>query len=274
MSESPLSDLAQFQVALLHQLRFYLRTWRFLGILAFVAVISAATLSLDLYQGASAMRFATPTAGAFLGSYLGIIGDVMILAAAFLGGDAIAMDFADGTGYLMLTQPVRRSTLLLGRFAAAALSVMAIALSYYVFAVAGSLVFYENVPPTLVSSFMLASLFGTASLAFAFFCSSLFRSPAVSMIVTALALIVGLPTLQEIGEVTGVEPFYSVNYAGELITQVFSKTFSHETVQKVGGIVFHVWYPYLWEGLAIMVGYLLIFLALSDIVYRHKELRG
>lgn len=274
-------DIDQFWTALTFQLRGYVRTWRFLGLLLFVGGISAVVVGIDLYRGSAVITATSPTASDFLNGFLGNVTSAVIITAAFLGGDALAVDLAGGPGYLMLTQPVRRGTLLLGRFVAAALAGFAIALVYFAFAIGTTLYFYQTLPVAIAVSLGAAFLFGLAALAIAFFFSSFFRTPAIAIVASLLILILAFPLVTSIGTFTGVEPWFSLDYGGQVISNVFASDFAHRTVQHVGGggprgitITLYVWSPYLWEGVAIMVGYLGIFLGLTYVLYRYKEVKA
>ena len=272
-------DLPQLKVAFLYQLRSYLRTWRFLGLLIFVFLISIAILTVQLHRGVAAVTTTNATASDYLVTYLSFLGDAVIIVGAFLGGDALAVDLAGGPGYLMLTQPVRRSTLLAGRYLAAAVTGTAIGLVYYVFAVVAVQYFYGTVPSAILLSLGLALLFLLSVLAVAFFFSSFFRNPTVSIVAALLILIIGFPIVTALGTLTGVEPWFSLDYGSQAITSVLASNFAHETTMHVGTgrnllITVYSFSPYPWEGAVIMAVYLVVFLALSYGIYLRKEVRG
>jgi ABC-type transport system involved in multi-copper enzyme maturation permease subunit len=277
---TPVSDLDQFQTAFRYQLRSYFRTWRFVGLLLFVTLVSVAVLAVQLHRGVDVVTTNYATSSDYLSGYLAVMSDAVIVTGAFLGGDALAVDLAGGPGYLMLAQPVRRRTLLAGRFAAAAVTGVAVGLVYYAFAVVAVLYFYGNVPGSIVLSIGAAALFLLAVLAVAFFFSSFFRTPAVSIIVTFLILIIGFPVLTAVGTLTGNEPWFSLDYGSQAITTVFASSLSHETVTHVGAgrrggsIAIYSFAPYPWEGALIMAVYLVVFLALCYAIYRYKEVRS
>jgi ABC-2 type transport system permease protein len=274
------SDLRQFWTAFRFQLRSYLRTWRFLGLLIFVTLVSVALLAIQLSRPPGYITTTDPTASIYLSSYLGFLADAVIITAAFLGGDALSIDLAGGPGYLMLTQPVRRSTLLLGRYVAAGVTGLTIALVYYAFATAAVLHFYSTVPVALATSLGCAFLFGLAVLAVAFFFSSFFRNPTVGIVASLLILIIGFPIITSIGDLTGVEPWFSLDYGSGIITNVLSAHFQHMTSQPIsvgkkgGSIVVYTFSPFLWEGITIVAGYLAAFLGVSYLIYRFKEVKG
>lgn len=274
-----LSDYAQFRIAFTYQLRSYLRTWRFLGLLIFVALVSTAILAVQLHRGVELVTANNPTASDYLASYLGVLADAVIVTGAFLGGDALAVDLAGGPGYLMLSQPVRRRTLLAGRFLAAVAAGFAIGLVYYVFAAGAVQYFYGTVASTILLSIGMAFLFLVAVLAVAFFFSSFFRNPTVSIVASILILLIGFPILTSIGTLTGIEPWFSLDYGAQAITSVLATNFVHEMVAHVGGargvnLSIYSFSPYPWEGAVIMTVYFVVFLALSYVMYRFKEVRG
>jgi ABC-2 type transport system permease protein len=273
-------DLQQFRTAYLYQLRSYLRTWRFAGLLIFVTVISAVILAVQLNNGVTVVTTNHPSASEELASYLSFLEDAVIIVGAFLGGDALAIDLSGGPGYLMLSQPVRRRTLLAGRYAAAATAGAAIGLVYFGFAAGAVQYFYGTIPSAIWSSIGLALLFLLAVLAVAFFFSSFFRNPTVSIVAAILILLIGFPLVTAVGTLSGVEPYYSLDYGSQSITSVLSTNFTHEMVMHLSAghkgvsISVYEFEPYPWEGAVIMGAYLVVFLALSYVIYRYKEVKG
>ncbi len=268
-------DASQLWTAFRHQSLFYLRTNRFLGLLAVTVALAAVFLAFELYAGTASVLATNPTASSYLAGSLGSVGFSVALTAAFFGGDAIARDFGSATGYYVLVLPVRRRVLLLGRYLAASLVSFGVLLSYYAIAAAGTWYFYGGLPMTLAASLGLGALLTLATVAFAFFLSSLFRNPSVSMIVTVLLLWIALPTITSaVGEFGGIEPWPSLSYGSNVVTLVFAGSYAHDSLMTIGPLTFHVFQPYIWEGIAIMIAYLVIFLAIAGLLYRYKEVRG
>jgi len=269
----PASD-AQWLTAVRRQLRFYRKTWRFVGLLIFVLIISVAGTAISI-----AYDSAGSSAGDYLYSLTSSVPVFGIIVCAFIGGDAIAMDFGSGTGYFMLVLPVRRIVLLLGRYAAAFLASLALLLVFYAFGLFGDVWFYgiAAVPwAAFVGSIGLAALFALATLSTAFFLSAFFRSPAISMVVTILVLFLGFDILDGVLAVTAVEPWFSLLYAGSAVALPFEGQ-AHETVTHLPGrrgLTIHTWFPYVWEGTAIMVAYFVAFLVISAVLYQYKESKG
>ncbi|HTP55568.1 MAG TPA: ABC transporter permease [Thermoplasmata archaeon] len=267
------SDLEQWGTAVRRQLRFYLKTWRFLGLLLFVVIVGAASTVVTIYYHSSGTSASDAMYSGTTG--IGIFG---VIVGAFIGGDAIAMDFGSGTGYFMLVLPVRRVVLLLGRFAAAFLVSLALIGVFYAYTLLGAGWFYGLALPWLDTgaSIGMAALFLLAILAVAFLFSSFFRSPAVSMVVTILVLFLGFDIVDGILVLTSIEPWFSILYAGGAIANIFESQPHLIVTQTMGprGLSIHSWSPYVWEGIAIMVGYFVICLALSAFIYQRKESKG
>lgn len=268
------SDTAQWVMAVRRQLRFYLKTWRFVGLLLFVLVVDVAITSLNIAYHSSGV-----SASDYLYSAIGAMPTFGVIVGAFIGGDALAMDFGSGTGYFMLVLPVRRIVLLLGRYAAAFLAAFALILVYFVISLFGAAWFYGllGIPWLEVAeSLGIAALFALAVLAAAFLFSSFFRSPAVSMVVTILVLFLAFDIVDGILSVTTVEPWFSLIYAGQAMALVFESQ-PHLTITHGPGrlhLTFRTWTPYVWEGEAIILAYLLICLVISAVMYQYKESKG
>ena len=271
MTAPVLGDLAQFRTAYESQFRFYLRTYRFLVLFGLTAALMVTGLAFELYYGSGAT-----TAAGYLSNLFGPLSTLLIIIAAFLGGDAIAMDFGGANGYYVLVLPVRRRVLLVGRFLAALSATMIIFAVYIGFSLAGAIYFFgaDALPPALGSSLGLGVLFVVAAVAGAFLFSSLFRSPAISMIATVLILFLGLDIVQGVLIVTGVEPWFSLLYAGQGISAVLDPNFAHTMSITADRLHLVTWSPYGSEAAAIMAAYALIGLVASWLIYERKEVVG
>ena len=273
------SDFEQWRIATFHQLGHYLRTNRFYGLLAFVGLISGLTLAFEVIAGVATVQVQQLySASEYLSNYLVNTGLFVVLAAAFFGGDALSVDFSTGTGYYMLVLPIRRPVLLAGRYTAATLVTLAIVGVYFIFGTAGAVYFFgaSHLPVlALVESFGIAAVFSLAALSVAFCVSAFVRSPAAGVLITVLALYVGFTTLQATIELAGYEPWFSLSYAGGAMAAVLDTDFVHfQTVPLGEDQYYTIWSATVAEGLAIMVGYIAVFLPLSAFLYQRKESTG
>lgn len=275
----PVSDFEHWRIVTLHQLSNYLRTNRFLGLLGFVGLVSALTLAFEIDAGVAAVRLEQLyRSSEYLSNYLVYTGLWVVLAAAFFGGDALSVDFSTGAGYYMLVLPVRRSVLLAGRYTAAILVTLCVVGLSYVFGIAGAIYFFgaQSLPwGNLGASFGIAAVFTLAALGFAFCMSAFVRSPVAGVLLTIIVLYVGFTTLQTVLQVAGVEPWFSLSYAGGAMAAVLDTDFVHVQQIPLGEDQFYtIWVATVAEGLEIMAGYIAVFLPLSVFLYEREESVG
>ncbi|MGP8072181.1 MAG: ABC transporter permease [Thermoplasmata archaeon] len=274
-----ISDLEQWRIATAMQLGHYLRTNRFYGLLGFVALVSGLTLVFEVQAGIAAVQVEQLyRSSEYLSNYLAYTGLWVILAAAFFGGDALSVDFSTGAGYYMLVLPIRRPVLLAGRYTAATLATLAVVGVYYVFGTVGAVYFFgaQSIPwLNLAESIGLAAIFALAALSVAFCVSAFVRTPSAGVLVTVLALYVGFTTLQAVVELAGVEPWFSLTYAGGAMAAVLDTDFVHLQAVPLGEDQYYtLWSATVSEGLAIMLAYVAIFLPVSAYLYQRKESTG
>ncbi|MCI4343412.1 MAG: ABC transporter permease [Thermoplasmata archaeon] len=278
-SRRRVSDFEQWRVVTVNQLEHYVRTYRFLGLLGFVVLISVLTLAFEIDAGTGAVRVAQLfRSSEYLSNFLANTGLWVVLAAAFFGGDALSVDFSTGAGYYILVLPVRRSVLLAGRYTAATLLAVAIVGVYYLIGTIGAIYFFGagTIPwGALVESLGAAALFTLAALSVAFCVSAFVRSPSAGVLITVLVLYVGFTTLQSVVELAGVEPWWSLSYAGGTMAAILDTDFVHVQLIPLGEDQFYtIWSATASEGLAIMVAYLAVFLPFSAYLYQRQESTG
>ena len=271
-----IGDLRQWRIVIASQIAHYIRTYRFLGLLAFVSLISGLTLVFEVQAGvALVQQTQLHKISEYLSNFLVWTGLWVILAAGFFGGDALSVDFSTGSGFYMLVQPVRRGTLLAGRYVAATLVTLGIVGVYFGFALIGGAYFFgaTAIPwYTVALALGLAGLFTLAALSVAFTVSAFFRSPSAGVLVTILALYAGFTTLQSTAELAGYEPWWSLTYAGGAMAAALDTDFVHIQAIPVGEDQFLTLWSASWqEGAIIMLAYLAIFVPLSFYLYHRKE---
>jgi ABC-2 type transport system permease protein len=276
MKGSELSRSNEIKIALKYQFYSYLRTKRFIALALLVAVISVAILVLEMHLGSAAITSQYKNSMTYLFSFMQNLSFTIVLVAAFLGGSAISTDFASNYSYFILVQPVRRSSLLIGRYISAFIASLLIILVYYLFAAVGSLYFFSSIPLAFASSIGLAAVFIASVLAFAFFMSSLFNNPQTSTMAVVILLVIVLPVLSSIlPALANLEPWFLINYGGQVVYNVFSTNFVHfssiTVPVKGGSYKISQYQPYLLEGIEIMLGYLVVFLAAALYTYKYKQ---
>lgn len=212
-----------------YQFREYLSSRRFVALLAIVAVIGAIISAVvarfhdtRVVQG----LLATPTA--FYGSFWGGgVSLVIVLAAVFFGGDAIAGEFQNKTGYFLMGLPIRRVTIYTGKFIAAFLASVCVVVLFLGILLANGAYYFgtDALPWQLGPSLVLALVYLIAVLGGTFMFSSLFKTSAYGFVLTAILFLFGFSLLQSlVTSLVHMEPWMVISYASGAITDVFAPT--------------------------------------------------
>ena len=263
------SGLAQCGVQAEFEFLNYLRSTRFYILLAIIATIGIAIMAVT-YVYKPSTYLSSPMA--FYSIWWGtVVGLCVILTGIFFGADAISNEFQNKTGYYLLPNPVRRSSIYLGKWIA---SFLASAITIGVYAVItiadGAIYFGPNIPYQLGESFVFALLYIMPVLGVSFLVSSAFKNSSYSILMTAILLLFGFNFITPlITALSNSEPWFVLTYGAGIISNVLSSSGypPHETV--VGGISsFTASIP---EGLAIMFAYFAVATVLGLILFEKKE---
>lgn len=258
------------------QWRDYLRSRRFLILSLIVAALGAILTAVVAYYRPEGLT-ASPVA--FYASFWGGgVTGVIVLAGVFLGGDAIAGEFQNKTGYFLMGLPIRRVTVYVGKYLAALTAGFAIVGFYLAILIANGLFYFgaDAFPWQLAPALGLAGLYLLALLGFTFFFSSLFKTSAYATVLTAILFLVGFNILQTLVAVlVGIEPWMIISYSSGIIGNVFADPYpAHIVEQPIGtpgsGATITTYNPTLETGVAIMVAYL-IFSAVAGLYFFQRK---
>lgn len=244
-----------------YQLREYLRSRRFIALLAIVGTIGAIlTAVVGYYRGGIIAN----NLGFYGNSWGGGVGVVIVLAAVFFGGDAIAGEFQNRTGYFLMGLPVRRATVYAGKFIAAYLASLAVMLVFLAILVGNGLYYFgaNALPWQLAVSLLLALIYLSAVLGATFLFSSLFKTSAYGFVLTAILFIFGFMILEDlIVGLVNIEPWMVISYASSTIGDAFNSVVDWGWTGKHFAASFASpggWRAGIGEGVLIMLAYLII----------------
>lgn len=267
--------LHQVLILTRYQIRDYLRSLRFVILAGLVAVIGAlVTIIVAHYRPEGLIDSAPDFYGGLFG---GGITFVIILSAIFFGGDAIAGEFQNKTGYFLMGLPIRRTTVYAGKYLAAFLASMAMVALYTAILVANGIGYLGAAafPWQLGESLALAVVYLLAVLGVTFLFSSLFKVSTYGTVLTAILFLFGFTLLQDlISGLVNITPWFIITYADTVIGAVlsndcFSQPGAHTC--SAGGMQIMVNNPGVGEGVAIMVAYFLISAIVGLIRFEHEE---
>src|ERR1700691_1873311 len=259
-----------------YQLREYLRSRRFVALAGIVLAIGAIlTAVVAHFRGAI-----VSTNLAFYGSFWGGGVDIVIvLAAVFFGGDAIAGEFQNKTGYFLMGLPVQRTTVYVGKFIAASLAAVAMLLLFLGILLANGAYYFQGgaLPWQLGLSLVLALVYLSAVMGATFLFSSLFKTSAYGFVLTAILFLFGFTLLEDL--ITGlvkIEPWMIISYAESTIGAVFSPNINWGltaaiSTTTVGRLSMTTYTSGIAEAIVIMLAYLFLAALAGLLLFQREE---
>ncbi|MGD0637406.1 MAG: ABC transporter permease subunit, partial [Nitrososphaerales archaeon] len=149
------SSMTQVFVTMKYTLLDYIRARRFAILLIIVLIISVLlTFLVAHFRPKGLLDNTLDFYSSWWGSFSSFL---VVLSGVFMGGDAIAGEFQNKTGYFTIPNPVRRSSMYVGKFLAAFGAATVILLAYLAIAVLNGLYYFgANLPYQLGESFLFA----------------------------------------------------------------------------------------------------------------------
>lgn len=268
-------SIAQVGTITKYELLNYFRSRRFFVLLIIGAVISAILTAVVGYYGVAYLNL-TSALGFYSFWWGNSVTFVVILSGIFFGGDAISGEFQNKTGYFLVGNPLRRSSIYVGKWIAALTASLIILAIYAAIAIGNGIYYFgANIPYQYGESLIFSVLYLIAVLGFTFFFSSLFKSSSMSILVTAILFLFAFSLIQVIvSTLAQVEPWFIITYGAGIIGNVL--TDPYPTTQSVrGGFggrnetkLFAVSIP---EGIAILVGYFVVTAIIGLLLFERKE---
>ena len=212
-------DMRDTWSAMLFELDKHLRRRRILIALTLAALVPLLFYAVPLALG---VAFAA-TSTTFAGTNLGFANLLVLISAAFFGGDAISSELDKRTFLASYVAPQRRTSMFAGKFLAAFLATALVTTVYYgiIFVEMESIYGWGQVPAAFSTSYAVALLYSCAALSVAFTFSSLMKSTITSNMLSFFMLLLILPIVQTLLSVAGVDPWFVPTYYSQLITSVF-----------------------------------------------------
>jgi ABC-2 type transport system permease protein len=262
------SGVAQCGVQAQFEFLNYVRSTRFYILLGIVATIGIVIMAV-IYVYKPPVSLSSPMS--FYSEWWGdVVSLCVILAGIFFGADAISTEFQNRTGYYLLPNPVKKSSVFVGKWMASFFA-SAIAIGVYaaITIADGAIYFGFNIPYQLGESFVFALFYIFPVLGVSFFISSVFKNNSSSILMTVL-LLFGLNYITPlITALSNSEPWYILSYGAGLITNVLSSSgYPPHEVAIAGFSSYHATIP---EGLAIMFTYFVVPSILGIMLFEKED---
>jgi len=143
------------------------------------------------------------------------------IGAIFFAGDAIAGEFESKTGFILFTNPVGRTTLVIGKYLACFAAVALLVILGYVIVSISLLAIYGNVPIETLSSFGLCLLYTGSVVSVTFFFSSISKGAMAATVITLVFIMVITGIIDSILMMTGQPHWFLLSTNGDTIATVF-----------------------------------------------------
>jgi ABC-2 type transport system permease protein len=198
---------------------------------------------------------------------------VAILSGIFFGGDAISGEFQNKTSYFIMPNPIRRSSVYIGKWLSAFVA-SSIILTTFTLITLSEMLYYHNVPSEFGLSVLFVCFFLVAVIGFVFFVSSLFKSNTNSVFMTFMVLLFVFTFITQTSGLVNIEPWFILNYGAQIIVNILTVPYPpHEIVgYSFGkGFIGTAYYATIPEGLTIIGLYFIITTVLGLILFERTE---
>src|SRR2546426_2586559 len=267
------TSIAQVGTITKYELLNYFRSRRFFVLLIIGIVISAIFTAVVGYYGITYLNL-TSALGFYSFWWGNSITLVVILSGIFFGGDAISGEFQNQTGYFLVGNPLRRSSIYIGKWIAALTASLIIFAIYAAIAVGNGIYYFgTSIPYQFGDSLVFSVLYLVAVLGFTFFFSSLFKSSSMSILVTAILFLFAFSLIELIvSRLAQIEPWFIITYGAGIIGNVLMDPYPlTQSTRGPGGREVSTFAVSIPQGIAILVGYFVITAVIGLLLFERKE---
>ena len=196
------------------------------------------------------------------------------IGAVFFAGDAIAGEFESKTGYILFTNPVRRITLVTGKYLASCVAVILLIIFGYAIVAISLLVIYGNVPIETAKSFGLCLLFAGSVLSVTFFFSSVSKGAMGATVMTLLFIMVISGIIETVLLMAGKPYWFLLSTGGDSVAAVYGgyELFTEGLGISGGMLPFEIETPDIGLTALSMAVYLVVGLVLSIWISGRRQL--
>jgi ABC-2 type transport system permease protein len=191
-----------------------------------IAVLIVVTVPLIFYAvpPLCGIDYASTAVG-FASGNLNFISPLIIISAAIMVGDSISGEFEKKTGLMLFPTPQRKTSIYVGKYLAAVLTLFSIVSIYYLMTLWEMVTIYgsSDIPVALGKSYVLALLYSSSVTSVFYFFSSFMKRTITSSIVGFFLMMMILPMIVGVLQMVSVDPWFIVTNAGSLISNVLGQ---------------------------------------------------
>jgi len=166
------------------------------------------------------------TALDFASSNLNFITLFIVISGAIFAGDAVSGEFERKTGLLLFPTPQKHTSIYIGKYLAAILTLFSGVTIYYLMIIweIGTIYGFSDIPSELGKSYLVALLYSTSVIGVIFFFSSIMKRAITSSLVGFFILMMILPIITSVLKTVSVDPWFIVTNGADLITNVLGQS--------------------------------------------------
>ena len=196
------------------------------------------------------------------------------IGAVFFAGDAIAGEFESKTGYILFPNPVRRITLVVGKYLACCAAVILLIVFGYAIVSISLFAIYGNVPIETAKSFGLCLLFAGSVLSVTFFFSSVSKGAMGATVITLVFIMVISGVIDGVLMMAGQPRWFLLSTAGDSIATVYGgyELFLGGGALPHGMLPFEIETPDINLCILAMVIYMVVGFVLSAWISKRRQL--
>ena len=269
-----MSEFEKLKVVTKYEFLKQYRRKRFYGALAITVL--AVVLTIVLYKGLDLPgRMRIPDSPELFAMFVTSMSSMAILGAVFFAGDAIVSEFERKTGYILFPNPVKRTTLVVGKYIACVVATAIIIIIAYLMSAGALLGFYQQVPGGILGSMAIALMLACSVISMAFVFSSVFKGGMGATIATLLTYMVIFSVISSALSFAGYDPWFMPNRAADAMAATYNISFGQAFGGMFGGMNMG---PMLSSSpdpalsFFVLLGYTVIFLLISIWLAKRKEM--
>lgn len=207
----------------------------------------------------------------FFAMFTGSVGpSIVLLFAVFFAGDTIASEFERKTGVFLLTSPVSRKTLVVGKYLACLIATASLLAIGYSASALVTFAIYGKVPLGMLGSLGVALAIGMFIVALALVFSSAMRGGMGATVATLLTYMVVFSAISTSLVYAGYDPWFMPDRAADAISSTYGVSF--ESAYAALGISAQIRTPDPVTSSAVLTAYAAVLLLASILATERREL--
>jgi ABC-2 type transport system permease protein len=260
-------DLSQAWTVAVYEIRKYLRGRRLLGMLVLVALIVGLLLALPPLLGSAYPS----TPDDFVATFAEFSGILIVLSGALFAADALNSEHDKRTGYFLFPNPVRRETIVVGKFLASLAASGFIVVLYYAAASISAWAITGSLTVDIALSAIYALAYMVCVVGVAFLLSSVLRGTVTSTVLTFFLFTLVFDLIEVFLRRASVSPWFLPSAASGIIGDVLAPP---TPLPGPGGRLTLGFVPDVPTSLAVFAAYFVVSAVVAILLFRRKELKS